>query len=317
MKKKEIIFILSAGRSGSTLLDKLLGSHSSTFSLGEIGGFTDYYKRNVICSCESLLKECKFWNKIDDEIDLNKIENKVNIRGKNLFDTLLRLVKIFGFLCFGFEFLPTDILKALRDQRLLYEAIKNSRKNEIKYIDSTKDVIRSLLLSKFLKKEYDFKFIFLFRNGLGNINSWKKKSMKLLNSKANSETILKSNSDLNSFDKAIRYWMWVNFKLLFLLKFYRIKFIEISLDSLKENPLNYIKSKILPELNIKYENCFEDFTIAEYHMVGGNRSRINAQRINTSKYKYENLNYQEKINYKKKTRLYLLLMNFFLKEKFF
>ena len=214
-KKPEIIFILSAGRSGSTLLDKLLGSHSSTFSLGEIGSFKDYYGRNVICSCESLLKECEFWSKINDEIDLNKIDNKVNIRGKNLFDTLFRLFKILGFLCFGFEFLPTDIFKALRDQSLLYNAVKNSRKNETKFIDSTKDVIRSLLLSKFLKKEYDFKFIFLFRNGLGNINSWKKKSMKLLNSKTNIKTILKSNNELNSFDKAIRYWMWVNLKFFF------------------------------------------------------------------------------------------------------
>ena len=37
MEKKKIIFILYAGRSGSTLVDKLIGSSVNFFSLGEIG----------------------------------------------------------------------------------------------------------------------------------------------------------------------------------------------------------------------------------------------------------------------------------------
>ena len=44
MEKKKIIFILSAGRSGSTLVDKLIGSSVNCFSLGEIGLSNDYFE---------------------------------------------------------------------------------------------------------------------------------------------------------------------------------------------------------------------------------------------------------------------------------
>lgn len=59
--KNTIIFILAAGRSGSTLTDKLLGTHTKCFSLGEIGEFSDYFRRNVICSCGAHLRQCNVW----------------------------------------------------------------------------------------------------------------------------------------------------------------------------------------------------------------------------------------------------------------
>ena len=45
MKNKTLIYIIGAGRSGTTLLDIVLGNNENTISLGEINR---YYKRNGI-----------------------------------------------------------------------------------------------------------------------------------------------------------------------------------------------------------------------------------------------------------------------------
>lgn len=44
--KSKVIFILGIGRSGSTMLDLILGSHSQGFSLGEISKLPEMYRRN-------------------------------------------------------------------------------------------------------------------------------------------------------------------------------------------------------------------------------------------------------------------------------
>jgi hypothetical protein len=54
-------FICSAGHSGSTLLDILLGSHLRGFSLGEITHLPKNIALNSQCSCGRQIDECLFW----------------------------------------------------------------------------------------------------------------------------------------------------------------------------------------------------------------------------------------------------------------
>jgi hypothetical protein len=54
-------FICSAGHSGSTLLDILLGSHLRGFSLGEITHLPKNLALNSQCSCGRRIDECHFW----------------------------------------------------------------------------------------------------------------------------------------------------------------------------------------------------------------------------------------------------------------
>jgi hypothetical protein len=64
MSKKlpSIVYILGSGRSGSTLLDRLLGQHESLFSLGEFQNFVlNLLTYDGYCSCGSRLRECTFW----------------------------------------------------------------------------------------------------------------------------------------------------------------------------------------------------------------------------------------------------------------
>ena len=71
MDKKKVVFILGIGRSGSTLLDLMLGSHPQGFSLGEISKLPQLVnqgKRNL-----AALEESTFWIDNFNEAELKRL----------------------------------------------------------------------------------------------------------------------------------------------------------------------------------------------------------------------------------------------------
>ncbi|HEX7082171.1 MAG TPA: sulfotransferase [Gammaproteobacteria bacterium] len=63
-----VLFICSAGHSGSTLLDLLLGSHPQAVSLGEITHLPKNLALNTACTCGSPARECPVWSRVVDEL---------------------------------------------------------------------------------------------------------------------------------------------------------------------------------------------------------------------------------------------------------
>lgn len=58
------VYICSAGHSGSTLLDLLIGSHPQIASLGEIDQLSKNIALNTECSCGSPVRECAVWQEV-------------------------------------------------------------------------------------------------------------------------------------------------------------------------------------------------------------------------------------------------------------
>ena len=77
MTGNKVLYICSAGRSGSTLIDLLLGSHSQCMSLGEIEHLPKNLALNTACSCGAPARECGFWNQMADRIKTSQ--------GKDIF----------------------------------------------------------------------------------------------------------------------------------------------------------------------------------------------------------------------------------------
>jgi len=85
-KRLKICFISGAAHSGSTLLGLILGSHSSTFFMGEankVSFFTDPNFDPKRKYCRLCGKECNIWSKVDPEKD-NKYEQLHNITKKSI-----------------------------------------------------------------------------------------------------------------------------------------------------------------------------------------------------------------------------------------
>ena len=71
MKSQEeplrVIYIAGVGRSGSTVLDSVLGNHPHIQSVGELSRLaSDAWIQNFYCSCGKRAKECPFWSAVHD-----------------------------------------------------------------------------------------------------------------------------------------------------------------------------------------------------------------------------------------------------------
>lgn len=58
------VFICSAGHSGSTLLDMMLGSHTTAESLGELINLPMDMALNRGCACGSAMRDCSLWPEV-------------------------------------------------------------------------------------------------------------------------------------------------------------------------------------------------------------------------------------------------------------
>ena len=76
---KEVIYISSDERSGSTMLDLMIGNHSNITSLGEVHHLHAYATRNrdiynpghpLVCMCGKQLIKCVFWTKVEKELGI-------------------------------------------------------------------------------------------------------------------------------------------------------------------------------------------------------------------------------------------------------
>lgn len=62
-KKIQVLYIAGCDRSGSTVLDQILGQIPGWFTVGELADFWDRGPRQL-CGCGRVLKDCDFWRRV-------------------------------------------------------------------------------------------------------------------------------------------------------------------------------------------------------------------------------------------------------------
>jgi len=67
------VYICSAGHSGSTLLDMMLGSHSAAESLGEVIHLPMDMALNRSCACGSAMQDCNLWPQVMRRIGVDPL----------------------------------------------------------------------------------------------------------------------------------------------------------------------------------------------------------------------------------------------------
>ena len=81
--KIRVAYIIGHGHSGSTLLDLMLGTHSTFVSTGEVKhlGAAVHGTKHDLCICGQTISDCPFWQRVlsgapspmDDEFLFNRI----------------------------------------------------------------------------------------------------------------------------------------------------------------------------------------------------------------------------------------------------
>ncbi len=170
-KSIKIIYIAGCGRSGSTVLDIVLGNHSEIVSVGELSNVCRVWDSNTeYCSCGSIARSCKFWGSVKEKwlismISICNVDEWKILQNKfertryiyNMYGGKWRTTKGFNLYALG--------LKAI------YEAISDvSGKRFI--VDSSKNALRAMALDHI--DGVDLKLIHLVRDGRGVACSYRK-----------------------------------------------------------------------------------------------------------------------------------------------
>ena len=280
---KTIIIILGAARSGSTLLAKTLGGHSSCFTLGEINRFNQEINNpNTLCGCGEKLNKCSFWIQSLNElsikfgISVDENENDFYMEISKQLTKRNKLHKLFPTILFKKAYYNKSIEKEIKNTFKLYENIFSQTNGDV-IIDSSKGLFRALILESRSPENVEFKFVQLMRDGRGVLNSTLKSSYNI---KLNDEIVkeYENNSEKDPIN-TINTWLYVNIRNLMLLSlFRRSNSIFVRYEDFTTNPSKYLR-KIFKTVNLKFYDSLLNLGENENHILGGNSSRINAKEI--------------------------------------
>lgn len=175
---KKLAYIGGTGRSGSTLLDLLLGNHSLITSVGEVHRLNCYARENIEpCTCGLPVAECPYWRRIEGRMrgilgwtaerrPLLETEMMVRVDAISRTASWLQKAALVG----APPFLARKVSRAVASihheamniSLQWYDAICAESGSEV-LIDSTKDTRRMKLL--FLTAPEKFRLIYLVRDG--------------------------------------------------------------------------------------------------------------------------------------------------------
>ncbi len=171
----KILYIGGAGRSGSTLLEMILGNVPGVFAMGEISGFWSYLREgNLICGCGARLEECEVWGQVIDRLDLRspaRIEALARLSEKIDRTRNLPLLAVLGSLASG------EVSELTENTRLLYQAIQDVTGAEL-LIDSSKTPLHLYLLKRI--EDLDLRVLHLVRDARAVAYSWNQRSKRQL-----------------------------------------------------------------------------------------------------------------------------------------
>lgn len=165
-----VVYIAGVGRSGSTVLDSVLGNHPQIQSVGELSRLAnDAWIHNFYCSCGKRSQECPFWVAVyeawcasDGKVSVQEyVETQNHVEQFRHLPVLIRD-----------SWKKTQTFQVYAEQTLLIlKAIQQVSGASI-IVDSSKGIERAFVLS--LIPEIDLRVIQLVRDPRGVVWSHKK-----------------------------------------------------------------------------------------------------------------------------------------------
>ncbi len=275
-----VVYILSPGHSGSTLLDLLCGTIPNSFSTGELINLPWQIYRGInpddkqtYCSCGKSFLDCHYWSDIIDcyskktkrNVRENPRDFNIEIINKFDFDSKPTIINRFLLKIQNLSFRINTLYKSIepilyyikkgsiRNMWTLYDSIAEITQKDI-IIDSSKNLNRFMLLKK--HRPSNIKLLLLIRNIEGVVSS--------------------SHFGLNQTLISDRTKMWK--------KFYKRTIVPIfkNIDSSDYKIVNYedlcknpqmTRRNISKFLGVKLENLEFIIDTNKHHLVAGNPMR--------------------------------------------
>lgn len=244
---KRIIYIMGAGRSGTTLLSRMLGSLSGLINAGEALKYLhnhDFQNRNIPCGCGKTIAECEYWRNVFKNLNLENISEKNRILQAGSFFKLLP----------GIDKNKKTVMDIAGDYKFFLSIFSN---DDSIIVDASKSPSIALILRK--QSDYPVTILHLIRNPIDVIASWGEPNEYLKK---------------KSFTTAYLTWLSRNTRAIILKVFYPT--VVIDFQDLLKNPRNIFK-KI--GLETKVNEIFIDqdnIRLTEQHSIAGNPAKLSS-----------------------------------------
>jgi len=264
-----ILYIIGEGRSGSTLLDMLLGQISGFESVGELRFVWSRGKRdNQRCGCGAAFNACDYWQSVlagyetmNHDLTFEQLAERTVIGSMNKFP----------FFYMADRFFPAkkDIQSVIKSYDDLYQSISCETGSTI-IIDSSKSIPFGYFLAK--HSRFDVKFIHMVRDSRAVTFSRQKKKIR-------SEI-----TDRVEYMPTVSSWKssfkWLSNNFLSSIVTLKRPYIRVLYEDFVRKPqitLNAV-AEFLDVPQVKFEGLVTEDNVAQmsvHHTVSGNPSRFN------------------------------------------
>ena len=274
MSPINLISIVGAGHSGSTLLDLVLGAHPKIWSIGEINNweqYVNYDNDNKVCSCGSPPESCDFWSPIvvkwreylSSRGDSNSLIDTRTLSVKGTINLMRHRLCLLLTLLFPMHkhqgvmnSISPDFKERANSNLALFKMIRTASDRPI-LCDSSKSVYRFRLLHA--QNPETAKAIFLTRDG-----------------RAIAASQLKRCGTEPS--KSAKNWRFTNlYTKLMLRTLPKNSYLHVRYEELCREPEATLE-RICSFIGCTYDPKMLDFDDATRHNIGGNRMRMTTVR---------------------------------------
>ncbi|WCO01653.1 sulfotransferase [Psychroserpens ponticola] len=256
MSEKTLIYIIGAGRSGTTLLDIILGNNTNSISLGEINRF---FKRKGNPPKRDLNSQVHlFWEAINKEVTKKHNEYKYSYVSK-VFKKNEYHSHAFKVIFNKNDKEYSEILTTLYNSLYL-------KTSENILIESSKYPLRALNISRILSRDqYQIKYIYLKKDPVKVVQSFQKKHIE---------------QPSKGFFAANVYYLFVNLLCRYIVKLLKVNGHNVSIVNYKDiiensqQTINSISKDLNLDLSDLKTKLDTDKPLNTGFLFDGNRIRL-------------------------------------------
>ena len=260
-----VLHIASTGRSGSTLLERVLNEFPGFFAAGELA-WVDLFTKEKACFCGSKFDDCPVWGKVRRNSVFKRINEESFVRESIKYRRIIEFLKLWGLL--KIRRMPDDFKQYLESLQILYRTIQNESNCQV-IIDSSASFIYGYYLSLIPSIELYVLHLVRHPNGF-----------------AYSQRRVKLTSKNVPWSKKIAFWqsafIWLKKNLVIELFFLKSKYLRVYYEDFIENPAQIVK-RIRKMLNYQLDEQFSFINgnkvkLGEQHITRGNLNSFNKQK---------------------------------------
>jgi hypothetical protein len=262
-----VLYVMGLWRSGSTILDIILGNHHDIASAGELRSLPIILQEGGTCACGESASSCRHWSDVR-ELWTERVGPDNVARLADLQDRFERVRSVPALLAGGVVRSSSAFRAYGELLGQLYSAIGQVSQKSI-VVDSTKYPGRALALSQVLGDR--LRLIHLVRDGRGVIWSWYRKANVDIHG-----NVLQVDRD-KVVGETTRKWLAVNLFSSFVAKRAGDRAIRLRYEDLVAQPrqeLTRIGRLVGTDFGPVADRLIEGSAIQAGHMIAGNRVRL-------------------------------------------